>query len=121
MLSGVFISDRREDAAGVSGRIDDHLKNSLGRENVFIDVDSIPIGRDFVQVLSDRVGQCDALIALIGRNWLMILDKDNRRRLDDPNDLVRIEIEAALKRERQNCVWRWWRARKAGSAPASSW
>ena len=98
MRGGVFISYRRDDAAGFAGRIYDRLKNSLGHENVFIDVDSISVGRDFVEVLSDRVGQCDALIALIGRNWLAISDKDNRRRLDDPNDLVRIEIGAALKR-----------------------
>ncbi len=98
MRGGVFICYRREDAAGFAGRIYDRLKNGLGRENVFIDVDNIPAGRDFVEVLTERVGRCDALVAVIGRNWLASADKDNRRRLDDPNDFVRIEIEAALER-----------------------
>ena len=53
---------------------------------------------DFVDTLSERVGRCDALIALIGREWLTIADANKRRRLDDPNDFVRIEIEAALNR-----------------------
>ena len=98
MRGGVFICYRREDTAGFAGRIYDRLKSSLGRESVFIDVDNIPAGRDFVEVLSERVGRCDALVALIGRNWLISADKDNQRRLDDPNDFVRIEIEAALER-----------------------
>lgn len=98
MSGGVFISYRREDAAGFAGRIYDRLIQTLGRESVFIDVDNIPAGLDFVDVLSERVGRCDALIAVIGRNWLAAADRDNRRRLDDPNDFVRIEIGSALER-----------------------
>jgi hypothetical protein len=98
MRGGVFICYRREDSAGFAGRIYDRLKMSLGRESVFIDVDNIPAGRDFVEVLTERVGRCDALVALIGKNWLASADKDNRRRLDDSSDFVRIEIEAALER-----------------------
>ena len=98
MRGGVFICYRREDSAGFAGRIYDRLKNGLGRESVFIDVDNIPAGRDFVEVLSERVGRCDALVALIGKNWLASAGKDNRHRLDDRNDFVRIEIEAALER-----------------------
>jgi hypothetical protein len=98
MRGGVFICYRREDTAGFAGRIYDRLRSTLGRESVFIDVDNIPAGRDFVEVLSVRVGRCDALIALIGKNWLVSADTDNNRRLDDPNDFVRIEIEAALER-----------------------
>ncbi len=98
MSGGVFICYRREDAAGFAGRIYDRLKAGLGRDSVFIDVDNIPAGRDFVEVLSERVGRCDALIAVIGRTWLASADSDSRRRLDDPTDFVRIEIEAALAR-----------------------
>ena len=98
MSGGVFICYRRENSAGFAGRIYDRLVASLGRESVFIDVDGIPAGRDFVEVLSERVGRCDALIALIGHDWLASKDKDNRRRLDDASDFVRIEIEAALDR-----------------------
>jgi TPR repeat protein len=98
VLGGVFICYRRDDSAGFAGRIYDRLTRTLGRESVFIDVDNIPVGFDFIEVLSERVGQCDALIAVIGRNWLSSADAQNRRRLDDVHDFVRIEIEAALKR-----------------------
>ena len=98
MLGGVFISYRREDSGGFAGRIYDRLTNRLGRENVFFDVDAIPPGLDFVDVLSERVGKCDVLLAIIGKHWVSSADSQNGRRLDDPGDFVRIEIEAALKR-----------------------
>jgi uncharacterized protein YecT (DUF1311 family) len=98
VLGGVFICYRREDSGGFAGRIYDRLTSSLGRENVFFDVDSIAPGLDFVDALSERVGRCDALIAVIGKTWLSSADADKKRRLDDPNDFVRIEIEAALSR-----------------------
>jgi uncharacterized protein YecT (DUF1311 family) len=98
VLGGVFISYRREDSGGFAGRIYDRLTRSLGEENVFFDVDSIAPGVDFVDTLSDRLGRCDALVAVIGRTWLSITDANSRRRLDDPNDYVRREIGAALER-----------------------
>jgi hypothetical protein len=98
VTGGVFISYRRDDSGGFAGRIYDRLTSRLGRENVFFDVDTIPPGRDFVDVLSERVGKCDALLAVIGKRWLLSADSDNHRRLDDPQDFVRIEIEAALSR-----------------------
>ena len=98
MLGGVFISYRREDSGGFAGRIYDRLTNKLGRESVFFDVDNIAPGLDFFEVLSERVGRCDALVAVIGTDWISSVDEGNRRRLDDPDDFVRIEIEAALQR-----------------------
>jgi uncharacterized protein YecT (DUF1311 family) len=98
VLGGVFISYRREDSGGFAGRIYDRLTRSLGDENVFFDVDSIAPGVDFVDTLSDRLGRCDALVAVIGRSWLSSADANNRRRLDNPNDYVRLEIGAALQR-----------------------
>jgi TIR domain len=98
MAGGVFISYRREDSGGYAGRIYDRLTSRLGRGNVFFDVDTIPPGRDFVDVLSERVGSCNALIAVIGKHWITSADGQNRPRLDDPSDFVRIEIEAALRR-----------------------
>ena len=65
---------------------------------VFKDVDSIELGDDFVEVITRAVGSCDVLLALIGDRWLTITDEDGRRRLDDPDDFVRLEIEAALTR-----------------------
>jgi len=98
MTGGVFISYRREDSGGYAGRIYDRLTSRLGREKVFFDVDTIPPGRDFVEVLSERVGSCDALLAVVGKHWVLSVDSENKRRLDDPKDFVRIEIEAALSR-----------------------
>jgi hypothetical protein len=98
VLGGVFISYRRDDSAGFPGRIYDRLTKSLRHAHFFLDVDNIPAGLDFGDVLSDHVGRCDALIAVIGRGWLSSADAENRRRLDDPLDTVRIEIEAALGR-----------------------
>ena len=98
MPGGVFISYRREDSPGAAGRVYDRLVSRLGRERVFFDIDSIVLGVDFVEVLSRSLGKCDALVAVIGRNWVSSANKDNRRQLDDPIDYVRIEIEAALER-----------------------
>jgi TIR domain len=98
MSGGVFISYRREDSRGVAGRIYDRLSDRLGSENVFFDVDNIAPGLDFVDVLTERVSVCDALVAVIGKDWLASADKTGRRRLDNSEDFVRVEIEAALKR-----------------------
>jgi TIR domain len=98
MTGGIFISYRRDDSAGFAGRIYDRVVNRLNRERVFFDVDNIELGVDFVQVLSNRVAECDALVVIIGKAWLSSTDEENRRRLDDPSDLVRIEIETALQR-----------------------
>jgi TIR domain-containing protein len=97
-LSRVFISYRREDSAGFAWGIYDRLARRLGRSNIFFDVDNIAPGLDFVDVLSERVSKCDALVAIIGADWVSSVDRDNRRRIDDPHDFVRIEIEAALER-----------------------
>ncbi len=99
VLGGVFISSyRREDSGGFAGRIYDRLISRLGRDGVFFDVDNIPPGLDFVDVLSERVGKCDALVAVIGRAWNPVSDKDRGPRIDDPIDFVRVEIETALAR-----------------------
>jgi Bacterial extracellular solute-binding proteins, family 5 Middle/TIR domain len=98
VLGGVFISYRREDSAGFAGRIYDRLTRRLDPESVFLDVDNIQPGLDFFDVLSEKLGVCDVLIAVIGKNWNSSADKHNRRRLDDLDDFVRIEIEAALQR-----------------------
>jgi hypothetical protein len=96
---GVFICYRREDSSGFAGRIYDRLRETLGGNKLFIDVDNIAPGLDFVDVLSERVGKCDALLAVIGKDWVSSADCEKRRRLDDPHDFVRIEIEAALERD----------------------
>lgn len=92
----VFISYRRGDAGDVVGRIYDRLVDRFGRSHVFKDVDSIPLGVDFRQQLSESVGGCRIFLAIISRGWLQ--QSDGERRIDQSNDFVRIEIEAALQR-----------------------
>lgn len=94
----IFISYRRDDTADVTGRIYDRLVQNFGRDRIFKDVDSIPIGVDFRKYLHSLVDQCGTLLAIVGDEWLTIPDSQGRRRLDDPGDFVRIEIEAALHR-----------------------
>ena len=94
----VFVSYRREDSRHQTDRLCDHLVAHFGAEQVFQDVDWIPLGSDFRRVLTERVAGCDVFLAVIGDAWLSIAGKSGTRRLDDPGDFVRIEIEAALAR-----------------------
>ena len=94
----IFISYRREETAYPAGWLYDRLADRFSGGQVFKDVDSIQLGDDFVEVVTRAVGSCDVLLALIGDQWLTITDEHGRRRLDDPDDFVRLEIEAALTR-----------------------
>jgi WD40 repeat protein len=94
----IFISYRREETAYPAGWLFDRLVEHFGQGQVFKDVDSIQLGDDFVEVITAAVARCDVLLALIGDQWLTITGEDGRRRLDDPDDFVRLEIEAALTR-----------------------
>jgi formylglycine-generating enzyme required for sulfatase activity len=95
----VFISYRRDDSLLQTGRLYDRLVSHFGREQVFRDVDAIPLGLDFREVLTEQVARCDVFLAVIGDAWLSIQGERGTRRLDDPADFVRIEIEAALSRD----------------------
>jgi hypothetical protein len=95
----IFISYRRQETAWPAGRLYDVLVDHFPAEQVFKDVDNIEPGEDFVERITTAVGSCDVLLALIGPDWLTITDEDGQRRLDDPEDYVRLEIEAALKRK----------------------
>jgi hypothetical protein len=92
------MSYRREETAYPAGWLFDRLTGRYGADQVFRDVDSIQLGDDFVEVITRAVGSCDVLLALIGQEWLTMTDAHGRRRLDDPDDFVRLEIEAALSR-----------------------
>jgi formylglycine-generating enzyme required for sulfatase activity len=95
-MAKVFISYRREDSAGVVGRIFDRLRAHFGNDAVFMDIDSIPYGEDFREHVGAAVGQCDVVLAVIGPRWSG--KTVAFRRIDDPRDFVRIEIELALQR-----------------------
>ncbi len=94
----IFISYRRDDSAGHAGRLYDRLESHFGQGQVFMDVDAIEPGLDFVQVVQQAINSCDGFIAVIGRYWLQATDDAGARRLDDPEDLVKLEIATALER-----------------------
>jgi hypothetical protein len=95
----IFISYRRSDSADIAGRIYDRLLEEYGRASIFKDVDSIPLGTDFKAFLDRKVSECDFVLAIIGDHWLDARDDAGRRRLDDPQDFVRAEIESALEQD----------------------
>lgn len=95
---GIFISYRRQDRRDLAGRVYDRLVNRFGESRVFMDVDAIAPGVDFAEEISRAVAACKVLLAVIGPDWLTVTDRRGRRRLDDPHDIVRLEIEAALAR-----------------------
>ena len=94
----IFMSYRREDTDYPAAWLYGLLASQFSGDQVFKDVDSIELGEDFVEVITTAVESCEVLLALIGHRWLTAADRDGRRRLDDPNDFVRVEIEAALAR-----------------------
>ncbi len=95
---GVFISYRREDSAFAASYLYDRLSEKFGARSVFKDVEAILPGDDFVREITDAVTSCDCLVAVIGPRWLAATDDNGRRRIDRPDDYVRLEIEAALQR-----------------------
>jgi hypothetical protein len=93
----IFISYRRADAGWPARWLADRLAGLFGAGVVFQDVDSIRPGDDFPAPIETAVGACSVLLAVIGSRWLAA-EGDAGRRLDDPQDWVRLEIEAAIKR-----------------------
>ena len=99
-MSKIFISYRRNDASAVAGRIFERLTEEFGRDNVFMDIDAIPFGADFHSYLNDAINRARIVLVLIGHHWAEVMDKGEHRRLDAVDDFVRIEVEAALKRNK---------------------
>jgi len=93
----IFICYRRDDAAGYSRSIFDRV-NARFPGRVFMDVTGITPGSDYSRVIQDTVGTCNALLAIIGKSWVTMVDGSNRRRLDLADDYVRHEIATALRR-----------------------
>src|SRR3954469_17154616 len=98
-MRAIFISYRRDDTEGYAGRLFRDLRERFGKDAVFMDVAGIEPGRDFRRVIEQQVASCGVLLAMIGKNWLSVVDQDGRRRLDDPYDFVRLETASALKRD----------------------
>jgi hypothetical protein len=97
MPGRIFINYRRGDDPGNTGRLFDRLQEVFPPQQLFLDVDNIAPGLDFTRELNNRVAQCDILLAIIGKGWIDARDANGERRLDDPEDFVRIEIASALR------------------------
>jgi hypothetical protein len=93
----MFISYRRNDSADQAGRVFDRLVTAFRRDRVFKDVDSVPAGADFRKVIEEAVRRAEIVVLIIGPSWLSSADESGRRRLDDKNDFVRLELEYALR------------------------
>jgi len=98
-MAQIFISYRRHDSAYLAATLSDKLQQHFGPNSVFFDVDNIPLGVDFREYIGNAVGQCDVLLVIIGDQWMGSTGSPDKRRIDDPSDYVRIEIESALKRD----------------------
>lgn len=95
----IFVSYRRQDASGEAGRLVDHLQEVFGDSSVFLDVETIEAGLDFVQAINKALNSCKVLIAMIGPHWANIKDPEGNPRLFKEDDFIRIEIAAALERD----------------------
>jgi len=97
-MGGVFINYRREDSGHMAGRLRDSLASAFGHDQIFMDVDDIPVGIDFKAHLNSQLAECDVILVVIGSKWLKVKEA-RQRRLDQPEDPVAIEIAAALDRQ----------------------
>jgi tetratricopeptide (TPR) repeat protein len=95
----IFISYRRDDAAGEAGRLADHLNRRFGSGQVFLDIDTIDPGTDFVRVLQSSLRETAAVLVVIGQRWATARDSAGARRLDNAKDFVRLEVEESLGRD----------------------
>jgi MinD-like ATPase involved in chromosome partitioning or flagellar assembly len=95
---GIFISYRRRQAGHLAGRLYDKLAIEFGDRQVFMDVDTLNAGVNFAEAIKAAIEACDVLLAIIGPDWLTVTDEAGTRRLDDPGDFVRLEVESALTR-----------------------
>ena len=96
-IGKIFISYRRADARGVAGRLGDTLGRYFGNNRVFRDIEDIAGGADFGDVIEQNLQSANAVIVLIGSEWLSITDSSGQRRLDDPDDWVAQEIAVAIE------------------------
>lgn len=97
-MARIFISYRRGDSIGHTGRLFDQLSKYFGTAQVFMDIDTIGPGENYVEVIEKTCESCEVLLAVIGRGWLNAADQGGNRRLDEPGDFVRLEIAHALEK-----------------------
>src|SRR5262245_19387716 len=95
-MSAIFLSYRRGDAKGTTGRLFDWLEEHYGSDGVFMDTDDIPLRVDFRKHIQGHIAQAEVLLAVIGPQWNG-LGPNGKRRLSDKRDCIRIEIQLALE------------------------
>ena len=95
----IFISYRRTDAPGYVRALMCELRNAFGSKQVFLDLETIKAGSDFVDVIEQAVDRCELLLAVIGPTWLTVTDELGKRRIHNPDDFIKLEIVSALKRK----------------------
>ena len=99
----IFLSYRRGDTAGHVGRLHDELVRVFGADRVFMDVGGIAPGEDFIGVLRQRLAESVVVLVAIGPRWVGI-NNDGSRRIDDPNDFVRLEVITALADQKTRVI-----------------
>ena len=97
-MAGIFISYRRDDSQGWVGRLASDLKSCFPQARVFYDIATVRPGEDFVAAIDEALSSCQAMLAIIGPRWLSAQTAEGQRRIDDPVDFVRLEIDRALVR-----------------------
>jgi hypothetical protein len=95
----IFLNYRRDDSSGYALSLYRDLVDHFGADQVFMDIDTISPGENFVERIEETMSTCDVVVALIGRVWLTATDEKGGRRLDDPEDFVRLELESAVERK----------------------
>src|SRR5512138_2905984 len=100
-MARIFISYRRQDSPSMTGRIYDKLESTFGSDKVFRDIDDIGAGQDFRAKIAQEIDKSDILLVIIGPKWESITNSQGNRRLDDPNDFVRLEVEEGLKNSKK--------------------
>jgi hypothetical protein len=98
-MAKIVVSYRRSDSKWITGRIFEHLETRFGRGNVFMDIDNVPLGRDYRNDIRKALAECDVLIAVVGPKWKEELDKFRDSHSDENPDWVRLEIGTALERQ----------------------
>jgi hypothetical protein len=94
-MARVFVSYRRDDSSGHTGRLQERLRAELGKRSVFVDVSNIDAGTDFEDAIAKAIGRSKTVLAVIGRDWFGEKDANGQSRLEDPSDHVRLELERA--------------------------
>lgn len=97
-MAQIFINYRREDSEGYAGRLLNELKQCVGNSSVFLDAEGIGPGLSFRDVIQAELVNCEVMLVVMGKRWLEIREADGERRLDRPDDVVRLEIGTAIKR-----------------------